>query len=81
LIIKNPSKRHLKPINLFYSVFYKVYRFLTNQSKYISMCIFFIGISLICLLITTAVCYLVSFFNTEAEEPIDINLEDDEANG
>ena len=45
------------------------------------MCVFFTVISLICLLITTAVCYLVSFFNTEAEEPIDINLEDDEANG
>lgn len=45
------------------------------------MCVFFIGISLICLLTTTAVCYLVSFFNTEAEEPMDINLEDDETNG
>ena len=46
------------------------------------MCIFFIGISLACLLITTAVCCLISFFNTEAEEPMDINLEEeDEANG
>lgn len=44
------------------------------------MCIFFIGISLICLLITTAVCCLISFFNNEAEEPININLEDDETN-
>ncbi len=45
------------------------------------MCIFFIGISLICLLTTVALCCLVSFFNMEAEEPMDINLEDDEVNG
>ena len=45
------------------------------------MCIFFIFISLACLLVTAAICYLVSVFINEAEEPIDINLEDDEANG
>lgn len=46
------------------------------------MYIFFIFIGLACLLITTAVCYLISFFSNEAEEPMDITLEkEDETNG
>mgnify|MGYP006988429141 CR=1 FL=1 len=46
------------------------------------MYIFFIFIGLVCLLTISAVCYLISFFNNEAEEPTDIILEkEDETNG
>jgi hypothetical protein len=44
------------------------------------MHIFFIFISLVCLLTISAVCYLINFFNNE-DDPMDLILDDDETNG